>query len=533
VTGSPVDQTLTIRNLEQGWAQQAGVEVKIQGITDTAHSVDVSLNGVHLGEIEFNGIAQGIGKYTISQSQLVEGNNVVTLRSALGATDINLVASIRVTYWHTYSADSNRLLFSASGREQVSVDGFASRDVRVVDVTDDGSPAMLYASVKQSGSGFSVTTVAPGSGQRKLLAFTSDKIKSAAGLIFRQPSTLRDRAQEADLVVLTTRALMSATDALKALRQSQGLKVVAVDVDDIYDDFNYGQKSPQAIKDFLSYAKKNWRVGPRWTLLVGDTTSDPRNYVGGGSADLIPTKMVDTPQFETASDDWLTDFNGDGLADIALGRLPVRNVEEASVVIGKILDYERSKPSGAALLVTDKNEGYNFTDATARVKRFIPAGIRVEEVNRNGMDDGQARTEVIDSINRGPRLVNYLGHGSSIAWNGSMMTAANVSSLTNRDRLSVFVLMTCLNGMHQFVSTDSLAEKLLKSTNGGAVAVWASSGMTEADGQAMMNQELIKNLFGGKSITIGEAILKAKAVTADLDARRTWTFFGDPSMRVR
>ena len=49
---------------------------------------------------------------------------------------------------------------------------------------------------------------------------------------------------------------------------------------------------------------------------------------------------------------------------------------------------------------------------------------------------------------------------------------------------------------------DSLAEVLLKTERGGAVAGWASSGMTLPDGQALMNQELYRNIFAGRSTTL-------------------------------
>ena len=62
---------------------------------------------------------------------------------------------------------------------------------------------------------------------------------------------------------------MPALELLKGLRQSQGLKVAIIDVDDIYDEFSFGQKSPQSVKDFLSYAASNWNVAPRYGLFGG------------------------------------------------------------------------------------------------------------------------------------------------------------------------------------------------------------------------------------------------------------------------
>ena len=63
--------------------------------------------------------------------------------------------------------------------------------------------------------------------------------------------------------------------------------------------------------------------------------------------------------------------------------------------------------------------------------------------------------------------------------------------------------------------------------------MWASSGTTEATVQAVMNQELFRQLFTRPSITLGEAVIGAKSAVSDIDVRRTWILFGDPTMRVR
>ena len=57
------------------------------------------------------------------------------------------------------------------------------------------------------------------------------------------------------------------------------------------------------------------------------------------------------------------------------------------------------------------------------------------------------------------------------------------------------VTMTCLNGYFHDAALESLAEALLNTEHGGAVAVWAPSGMTGPDNQAIMNQELYRGLF--------------------------------------
>jgi hypothetical protein len=78
---------------------------------------------------------------------------------------------------------------------------------------------------------------------------------------------------------------------------------------------------------------------------------------------------------------------------------------------------------------------------------------------------------------------------------------------------------------------------LIKVERGGAVAVWASSGMCGADEQALMNHAIFSLIFGedtnNEALTLGEAALKAKTFISDGDVRRTYILFGDPTMRVK
>jgi hypothetical protein len=119
------------------------------------------------------------------------------------------------------------------------------------------------------------------------------------------------------------------------------------------------------------------------------------------------------------------------------------------------------------------------------------------------------------------------------SWRSDLLSRVDASQLVN-DHLPVFVMMTCLNGYFHDAGADSLGEALLKAETGGAIAVWASSGMTLPGAQAAMNQEFYRLVFSGKTaLTLGEAARKAKLAVNDADVRRTWILIGDPLMKVR
>ena len=163
----------------------------------------------------------------------------------------------------------------------------------------------------------------------------------------------------------------------------------------------------------------------------------------------------------------------------------------------------------------------------------MPAGQPVQLINRSATDDLTAHSQVIAGLNQGPRLANYSGHGSNGIWSGAgLLSSTDAPALTNTGRLSVFTMMTCFNGYFHDAYNESLSEALLKSP-GGAVAVWASTGLTEPSGQNVIGEEFYRLLFGTPQITLGDAARMSKGFTNDADVRRTWTLFGDPATRLK
>jgi hypothetical protein len=117
----------------------------------------------------------------------------------------------------------------------------------------------------------------------------------------------------------------------------------------------------------------------------------------------------------------------------------------------------------------------------------------------------------------------------------ALLKAEDVASeWKNAGRLPVVVAMNCLNGFfHGIYDEESLAETLLRTPGAGAVAAWASSGVTETTTQALVNRELYRLLFTEPSLTIGQAAMRAKRVILHPDIRRSWIFFGDPALRLK
>jgi hypothetical protein len=382
VSQESVEESLPVSHLDVSAPGTALLEVALQGVTLGAHRVQVTLNGVSLGEVAFQDQHQGLNSFAVAPSRLHEGDNQVGLTSQAGEKDVSLVDAIRLTYWHTYTADHDALRFTATGGQRVTISGFHNPAIRLVDITDPNAVLGVSGIVAPQDAGFAVTFTVPGGEPRTLLAFTPEQVKSVAAMTPNQPSRWRRPDQQADLVIIGHRNFLGSVNALKALRESQDWRVAVVDVEDIFAAFNYGHKSPYAIRDFLRFATAEWALAPRFVLLVGHASHDPKNYLGFGDSDFVPTKLIDTALMEAASDDWFADFDDDGLPTLAVGRLPVRSVQEAERLVAKILAYNQAGSGTGVLLVSDSNDGYNFDDATAQVRELIPADVLVEEIDR-------------------------------------------------------------------------------------------------------------------------------------------------------
>ena len=534
VAREAVDQSINVQHLDPA-GSGAELEVSLQGASELSHRVRIELNGVQVGAMGFEGQAAGTTKIPIGQSTLKEGQNVVRLTALGGETDVSLVSYVRITYPHTYTADDDVLRFSLSGKRQVTIDGFSSPAIRVIDVTDTATVREVATQVQSQNGRYSVTVSAPkGGGERMLLAFAEGRSRGPEEITLNRPSNLREPGQGADLVIITHRDFLDTVGSLKEARERQGFSVAVVDVEDIYDEFSFGQKTPQAVKAFLFHTKSSWQTPPRFALLVGDASMDPKGYLGFEDSDFLPTKLIDTRLMETSSDDWFADFDGDGSVEMSIGRLPVRTPQEASDMIAKILGYDRSEAVDRIMLVSDSSEDFSFDTITGGVRSVVPQNILVREINRSLLDSSTAEGEFIAGLDQGQKIVNYVGHGSIDQWRGRFLTSASAGNLTNSRHLPLFVMMTCLNGYFQDASLESLAESLMKS-DGGAVAVWASSGMTAPTEQAVLNRQILRLILDNAngSSTLGEATVKAKSGVGDPDVRRTWLLFGDPTMRLR
>lgn len=534
LTTWPIEQPVPVTNRDpNGMAQ---LELAIQGATEgMEHVVEVKLNGSAIGFVRVNGSSRHVEKLDVYASQLLEGDNVVTLTAQNGWDDVSVLESLRLTYPHRFRADNDALSFSVPAGTKVAVGGFSTDKVKVIDVTDPMVPQVIEADVTaEAGGSKSVSFATTGNGTRVIFAFAETRVLAPAQIAWNEPSTWNATSNAANLVIITNRAFTADAKRLEAARDAQGIATTVVDVQNVYDEFSYGHHGPEAIRDFLKQTQK-WKTAPRYVILLGDASFDPRNYIGFGSWDFVPTKLVPTAYLKAPSDDWFADFNGTGIPSLAIGRIPARTVAQAKAIVDKLIARGAAAPSGGwaqnVTIVADSTDGTRFERAASDLATTVPGTHIVERINLATTPSGSQA--IVDSFSRGSILTTWVGHGSVELWGTGVFSSWAATALNNGNRLPFVVAMNCLNGYFHDLFSESIAEALMNNGNGGAIGVWASSALSGTSSQLDLTLAFNRNVFGATPKTVGDAAILAKQATQNGDVRRTWILFGDPTIKLK
>lgn len=528
----------------------SSVDITVQGIFQSPHRTVVTLNGVELGTISGYNYDSMTEHFDIPTSSLLEGSNNLQLKTIAAPLDISRFDTVKINYARKFLAAQNQLTFPATANKTTFISGMAPAppntipSVRVFDITAPDSVKLNANAQVQFSEGSYRVKLPPFLSNRTFFAVEDSAVQTvaAASVVPNTTSELFNGNHTADLVIISHKNWLPQANVWANYRTAQGLTVEVVNVEDIYDEFNFGAFSADAVKDFLQHALNNWQT--RYALLLGDATYDPRNYTGEGVFNYVPTRMMETFYFEAASDESLVDFDNDALGELAVGRIPAHSGQDVTQAFNKITTFEQTVAQGlndrGVLFASDLPRGYDFQALNSRLSDQLSSSTPKFYINRYVATS--SNTELVNEINQGRFIINYSGHGSRLVWGDSFpqqqvgvwFNSSAGAQLTNGGgNLSIFSLLTCLNG--QFTSpSDSMSETLLKNQNGGAAAVWSSTGDTTPDVQEIMAARFYNQIAAGNMTRIGDLTKDAKTViSGGRDVRLTWALLGDPTMKVR
>ncbi len=517
--------------------------VNLQGATASGvtgeHRAQVAVNGTALGETSWTGIAPRQAVLAVPAGVLRESGNQVDVTALTGdgaPYSIFYLDSFDLAYPRVFRASGDTLAFTGGGNPGVTVTGFSGSGLQVLDIQSPLQPRWITgAAVGSDGAGgFQVSFVPTASGKYLATATVSSHVAASRPW---SASSLSATSNRADYLVIAPAAWRAAAERLADLRRAQGLTAMVVDLDQIMDTFNAGVSDPRALRAFLAYAHDQWSQGPRYVALAGGGTYDYRNLLGFGD-NLMPPLMIQGDSGLFPSDNLLGDVDGDGLPEMAVGRIPVLSAAELDAYTAKLSAYEGAGPAswmGSAVMASDAaDRGADFAADAGQVGGQLPAPYAVSRIDLTTTPLADARAQLLGAIGSGTAFVNYMGHGALDRLSaGGLLTNGDVPGLANGERLPVVTAMSCAINRFAVPGFPALGELLVSRGGGGAAAVWGPSGLSP-NGEARL---LAERFYHAADARLGDRVLRAiadfRALGGNPDLPRIYDLLGDPALRIQ
>ncbi len=331
-----------------------------------------------------------------------------------------------------------------------------------------------------------------------------------------------------DMIIITTSEFMSAIEPLEIWKNRKGIPTTSY----IYPD-ETGSTAIE-IKNFIQQIYD--QTGTlTFILLVGDAEDIPpaAGYAGGSGypADPVYTLLAGDDEYP----------------DALIGRFSVETPEEAAIVVNKNLWYEMyPDPTG---------EWYHKATGIASDEVFPPTppdSVMVESMRQSLLeygythvdqfyDPGATHTELIDAIEEGRGIVNYMGHGFPGSWGTTGMFNYLVSLLINSFKTPVIISTACSVG--SFVGITCFSESwqrqgTIEEPQGAIAFMGCSIGQYAVAGFAHL--EMVNLLVSEEYFSIGGLFTNGVMTAIDYDPGmgigggpqcfQSWLLFGDPSL---
>ena len=534
------------------------------------HRAQVHINSSLINQMDWWGQNEQIfeNTNTIQNLNLNHGLNDLYI-GAPGIPGINAEQQtfdyFDLTYWREYKTDENFIRFSKPQNKpldlyQFEIDGFSNDDISIyklgcsvfenlqIEPFFEGDGAPFKVSFQDSI--FSQNT--------EYYAVTNDQKKSPKFIRVNTPSNLKSPSNSAEYVVITIQDFTANEHLLnfKNFWESRGINTKIIALQNIFDEFNHGIRSAQAIRDFLQYAYNNWNY-PQLShvLLLGDGITDERDDSSNRPYNLIPFKNIwESGRGVVPSDNWFGCIVGDDyVPDISISRINIWNESQIEGVVNKTIhhvnnpNYDDLWHSKIIMAAGGKpSEGIYFAEQSERViDEMIPPEFSVKRIycNTNGLPSGYAGNtlSLLNSINNGASYVQFLGHGSGYVWADYNLLNFNDIVTLNNVNYPFVASLSCNGSSFNQPQSTSIGEKLIITPEKGAIAHFGFTGYGYKSQNEFFSKMLTESIFQSNLQSVGKMVdlTKAKfysaygseyfATKAFVDAG---ALFGDPMVPI-
>lgn len=300
-------------------------------------------------------------------------------------------------------------------------------------------------------------------------------------------------------------------------------------IEDLYDQFSFGEKTPLALHAFL---KSYWPLHqPKYLLLAGRSlvpyaqmwVKNAAVYQRNAPQSFAFPDLVPTGGFPASDSQFARGLNLEDPAfpAMAVGRIPAKNAQELADYLDKVKEKEVLETSGPPKMLHLVG-GMNPVEIE-RHRSFIEG---FATVAKNGISEVEVITQVKEleaevqqldlknEINAGLALLTYFGHGS-LEYNELDFGYVSDPNLgyVNAGAYPLLLINGCEYG-NAFGPTYSQGEDWLISPKKGAIAVLSNSTLGVDLLLKRSTELLYRGLFDRRgsscSLTLGEILLQAE-----------------------
>ena len=317
-------------------------------------------------------------------------------------------------------------------------------------------------------------------------------------------------------------------------------------IDEIYDAYGYGQKTPFAIKSYIDDMSKSYNI--KYVLFIGADSYDYHNVLGQSDITVIPSWYKTTNEFiyYTPTDLPYVDLNNDEVPDIAVGRWAVRSLEELHKVIINTIDFSNNKVR-SLLKISDSYDRQNFLDFFRQIN-IVSSNFSAREINTVSLDALMtanntsnpqdiivtAQNNLITHINNGADLIMYDGHGSIRSWTFYQLLTPTVAQQIQAPGSNFYMPLACYTTYFNEPNSNTLAHQLLYGNDNGSAGMVGAISLSEFS----QNAELARLILGelNRGVSIGEATLNVKRFlnfNRYRDVIINWATLAEPSLTFK
>ncbi|NBW03544.1 MAG: hypothetical protein EBR87_07525, partial [Cytophagia bacterium] len=376
-----------------------------------------------------------------------------------------------------------------------------------------------------------------------------------------------------ELLIISSPALKEAANTLAKYKiSSQKIATKVVDTEQIYHEYSGGKQDVTAIRDFINRQYKSPNSALKYVILMGDASID---YKGKSvvSTDIEKNCFVPTyqsiesfqPLLSYSSDDYFGLLNpeeGDWLEgeqtnkktlQIAIGRIPAKNPNEANFFVNKLIAFieskknNRFKPEVLAWVADDGDANIHIQDAEDFSNLMIKDANDViikklyldqfeQEITGGMYTSKKAKDALLTLFNSEADFIHFIGHGSESGWTDEkILTNNDLVGLTNLQHLPFLLTATCQFGRFDDPNQLSGAEISLMSTKGGAIGLISTTRPVFQSSNYLFGRSFYKNLIDHKTqvkYRVGDLFKETKNNSQTGVNNRNISLLGDPTLEL-